>query len=245
MVKRRDDASNSGNLLRGRMKTEILYRPSYSMAVVKLDANELIYANAGAMVGMSSSVTMDTQASGGLLKSMARQFFGGASFWQNVFRSSAQGGEVQLSPVLPGDMFCIPLAGEGVLIQAGCYIASEETVMLDAKWTGLRTFMAAEGVTMLRASGQGQLLLSSYGAIFERQLTAGEGYTIDSGHLVAISEGMDFKVRPVGGLKATFLSGEGLVIEMVGPGRVLVQTRSTDSLVRWLRPRMGSRTRKE
>ncbi len=91
---------------------------------------------------------------------------------------------------------------------------------------------------MLRASGNGELLLSSYGAIHERNLTEGENFIVDTGHLVAFTEGISFKVKKVGGLKSTIFSGEGLVVELTGPGRVLMQTRSTDAFLAWLIPQL-------
>ncbi len=91
---------------------------------------------------------------------------------------------------------------------------------------------------MLHASGQGKLVLSSYGAIHEVNLPAGQTYTIDTGHLVAFTEGMGFKVRRIGGLKSTLFSGEGLVVDLTGPGRVLMQTRSQDAFLSWLIPKL-------
>lgn len=47
------------------MQTEILYRPSYSMARVKLGPNEDIRVEAGSMSGMSAGVTIETKMQGG------------------------------------------------------------------------------------------------------------------------------------------------------------------------------------
>jgi len=94
---------------------------------------------------------------------------------------------------------------------------------------------------MLRASGTGTLFLSSYGAIHEVDLAAGQKYVVDTGHLVAFTEGMPFKVQAVGGLRSTLFSGEGLVVELEGPGQVLLQTRSQDAFLSWLIPRLPKR----
>ena len=91
---------------------------------------------------------------------------------------------------------------------------------------------------MLRCSGNGTLILSSYGAIHELDLAAGESFTVDTGHLVAFSENIGFNVRSVGGLKSTIFGGEGLVVDMSGPGKVLLQTRSVGAFLDWLLPRM-------
>jgi len=61
---------------------------------------------------------------------------------------------------------------------------------------------------------------------------------VDTGHLVAFTEGMGFKVRAVGGLKSTLFSGEGLVVDLTGPGKVLIQTRSEDAFLAWLIPKL-------
>lgn len=216
------------------MQVEILYRPSYSLGVIRLAPNEEIRAESGAMVSLSQGVVVETKAAGGILKSLARSVLAGESFFQNTFRAPANGGEVTVAPALPGDVFVLELRNEGLMVQSGSYLASETSVTLDTKWGGAKTFFASEGLIMLRASGTGKLLLSSFGAIHEVNLGAGEIYTVDTGHLVAFSEGIGFKVRRVGGLKSTFFSGEGLVVDLTGPGRVLLQTRSMDSFLNWL-----------
>lgn len=44
------------------MEVEILYRPSYSLGVVKLGPNEQIRADAGATVRMSEGIALETKA---------------------------------------------------------------------------------------------------------------------------------------------------------------------------------------
>jgi uncharacterized protein (TIGR00266 family) len=220
------------------MEINILYRPSYSLGVIRLGPNEEIRVESGAMVSMSQGVTVETKAAGGILKSLARSVLAGESFFQNTFRAPAGGGEVTVAPALPGDLFVLELRNESLLVQSGSYVASETGINLDTKWGGAKTFFASEGLIMLRASGTGKLLLSSFGAIHEVNLEAGQTYTVDTGHLVAFSEGIGFKVRRAGGLKSTIFSGEGLVVDLTGPGRVLLQTRSVDAFLSWLIPKL-------
>lgn len=220
------------------MDVEILYKPSYSLGVIKLSGGEQVRVEGGAMVSMSAGVTLETKAAGGILKSLARSVLGGESFFQNTFIAPSGGGEVSVAPALPGDLFSINLDNEGLMVQSGSYVASESGVELDTKWGGAKTFFASEGLIMLRAKGSGELLLSSYGAIHEMNLSDGEKYIVDTGHLVGFTEGINFKVKKVGGLKSTLFSGEGLVVELTGPGRVLMQTRSTDAFLAWLLPHL-------
>ncbi len=220
------------------MDIEILYKPAYSLGVLKLSGGEQVRVEGGAMVSMSEDVTIETKATGGILKSLARSVLGGESFFQNTFTAPSKGGVVTVAPPLPGDLFALKLQNEGLMIQSGSYVASESGVELDTKWGGAKTFFASEGLIMLRGSGSGDLLLSSYGAIDEKNLAAGEKLTVDTGHLVAFTEGIPFKVKKVGGLKSTLFSGEGLVVELTGPGRVLMQTRSANAFLSWLIPKL-------
>ena len=219
------------------MDIEIIHRPSYSLAIAKLTPNERIRAEAGAMVSMSGDVQIETKAEGGILKSLGRAVLGGESFFQNFFVASAAGGEVTLAPELPGDIAVIEMSGSKLMIQAGSYMASESTVELTAK-VSMKAFMSAEGISMLEATGSGTLLVSSYGAIFEKVLGAGEKYVVDTSHLVAFDGTMSVQPKTVGGMKSTLFSGEGLVVELTGPGKIYIQTRSPQALINWIIPQI-------
>lgn len=220
------------------MKVDLLYRPSYSLADVGLESGEKITAESGSMVAMSPDMQVQTQMKGGLMKSLARSVLGGESFFMNTFQAGSQGGKIQLAPTLPGDVFTLELRGDSFLVQSGSFLASSEGVQTDTRWGGARTFFGGEGLIMLRCSGNGTLILASYGAIHEIDLNVGETFTVDTGHLVAFSEKIRFKVRSIGGLASTFLGGEGLVVDLTGPGKVLLQTRSVGAFLDWLLPRL-------
>jgi uncharacterized protein (TIGR00266 family) len=222
------------------MDVEILYRPSYSLAVVKLAPSEKIRVDAGAMVSMSDGIAIETKAAGGILKSLGRSLLGGESFFQNFFQAPPQGGEITLAPDLPGDVSLVELHGEKIMVQSGSYLASEESVDLNAK-ISMKAFASAEGISMLEAMGTGKLLMSSYGAIFEKTLDSGEKYVVDSSHLVAFDASMDVQIKTVGGLKSTLLSSEGLVVQITGPGKLFIQTRSPSALINWIIPKIPRR----
>ncbi len=224
------------------MQVEILYRPSYSIARVILSPNETIVAESGAMLSMSGDMQVETKMRGGVLQSLARSVLGGESFFVNSFRASARGGEILLAPTLTGDVFVLTMQNQSYLVQSGSFLASSEGVTTDTKWSGAKTFFGGEGLIMLRCSGSGTLILSSYGAIHEIDLAPGQIYTVDTGHLVAFPETIGFKVRAVGGLKSTLLGGEGLVVDLTGPGKVLVQTRSVRAFLGWLIPKIPKRS---
>lgn len=223
------------------MQIDVLYRPSYSLAVIKLAGLEEIRIEAGAMVSMSDGVSIETKATGGFFKSLTRSMLGGESFFQNFFKAPPQGGEITVAPELPGDVFTYDMGGEKLFIQAGSFMACETSIDLNAKLS-IKAFASAEGFSMLEATGTGQLLLSSFGAIHEKILAAGERYIVDTTHLVAFPASMPVSPRAVGGIKSTLLGGEGLVVELTGPGRLLMQTRSPHAFLTWLIPNLPTRT---
>jgi len=220
------------------MEVELMYQHAYTLGRVKLVGGEQVRVEAASMVGMSSGVTLQTQATGGFLKSLGRAFLGGESFFQNVYTAPAQGGEILVAPGLPGDLMTLDIT-EPMLVQSGAYVASDISLEIDSKWGGSKSFFGTGGgLFMLRAQGRGQMVVSSYGAIHEITLAAGQSYTIDTGHLVALPETMPFKTRSIGGMKTFLFSGEGFVADLTGPGKFLVQTRSQDQFLSWLIPKL-------
>ena len=224
------------------MQIEVRYQPSYSLAILKLEPNEAIQAEAGAMVSMSANLELDTTMKGGLLGAVTRSVLGGETLFANTFRAQGAPGELTLAPALPGDITALTLRNETLFVQSGSFLASDPDIQLDLKWGGARTFFGSEGLFLLRATGSGPVLLCSYGAIHKVTLDGKAPYICDTGHVVAFGSGLNYDVRRVGGWKSTLLSGEGLVCEFHGTGDLYMQTRSTQAFLSWLIPRIPGRT---
>lgn len=218
------------------MQTEIMYGPAYSAAKVALGRGESLRAEAGAMLAMTSGVSVETSTQGGVLRGL-RRAIGGESFFMNTFVAEQDGAEVYLAPPLAGDIVTWSMRGT-LLVQSGSYLASSGDVEVDSSWGGRKTFFSREGLIVLRVSGQGELLLSSYGAVHPVDLGPGQRLTVDTGHMVAWEEGVDYQVRRIGSWKSSFFSGEGMVCDLTGPGRIWLQTRSQDAFLSWLIPKL-------
>lgn len=221
------------------MQIEIKNSPAFASAVVKLGPNEQVKAEAGAMLMKTPNVAIETSTQGGFMKGLRRSM-GGESFFMNTFTADARGGEVTFTPELPGDIVTWTLGGQTVFLASGAYLASAVGVEVDSKWGGAKTFFSGEGLIVLKVTGHGEVLVASYGAIEARELASGETINVDTGHVVAWSEGVTYQVRKVGGWKSTILSGEGLVVDLTGPGVVYTQSRSPEALVNWLAPKLPS-----
>ena len=220
------------------MRTEISFSPAYAMATVHLDVGESINAEAGAMMAMSPGIEMITSTQGGVLRGLKRSMLGGESFFMNEFKATANGAHVVVAPALPGDIITWPLTGNTVYLQSGSFLAAPRGIEIDSKWGGAKTFFSREGLFMLKCSGVGELVVSSYGAIHAIELGAGQTYTVDTGHMVGWDEGVTYEVVKAGNWKSTLLGGEGLVVRLTGPGRAYIQSRSPESFVAWLTPKL-------
>jgi uncharacterized protein (TIGR00266 family) len=219
------------------MQTEILYGPAYAAAKVTLTAGESVRAEAGAMLAMTPTLQVETSTQGGVLKGLRRSILGGESFFMNTFTAQANGDELWLAPTMAGDVVSWPVQ-QTLFVASGSFLASSAGVDVDSSWGGAKTFFSREGLFMLKVSGQGEVILSSYGAIHAIDLQAGQTYTVDTGHLVAWTESVGYNVRKVGGWKSTLFSGEGLVCDLSGPGRIYLQTRSQEDFLEWLIPKL-------
>ena len=220
------------------MQTDIHFSPSFAAALVRLAPGEIVRGEAGAMLAMSGPVEITTDTQGGIMRGLKRSMLGGESFFMNTFTATGPGAEVSFAPSLPGDIVEWTLSGQTVYLQSGSYLASSEGIDVDSKWGGSKTFFSREGLFMLKVQGTGNVIVSSYGAIQPIDLAPGQSYTVDTGHMVGWSEQVTYEVQKIGGWKSTMLSGEGLVCRLTGPGRIYLQTRSPDSFLAWLVPKL-------
>lgn len=211
------------------MEHRIIGRPSYSLLELKLRSGEEVVAETGAMVYMRN-VELKTEMKGGLLSGLKRSLLGGESLFLNRFVSKGEG-IIGLAPPYQGDIIHIPLRGR-IFAQSGAFLASSPEISIDTKWGGAKTFFAGEGLFLLKLEGMGDLFLSSFGSIEEIQVDG--NLRVDTGHIVAFEDTLNFKISRAGGLKTTLLSGEGLVADFSGSGKVWIQTRSISDYVGWL-----------
>ena len=207
------------------MKIEILYRPAHTVARVLLEAEESITAESGAMVSTSGNVAMTTESGG--FKQGLKRLLGGESFFRNTFTAAETEGELLLAPALCGDMSVIEVGERDWFLASSTYVGGSPSVQIDSKLSGFSGFFSGAGVVILRASGSGQVILGSFGAMECLEID-GE-LIIDTGHLVAWEDTSTLKYsvsKSSSGWISSFLSGEGLVCRFSGRGKVWVQTRN-------------------
>ena len=218
------------------MKFEVKYKPSYALLVVTLDQGETITAEAGSMTYMDTNIEVHTRKrEKSLLGSLGLKLIGGQSFWVNDYIATSGPGEAAFVAAPVGDIEKLEvIPGKGYIIQKAAYIASTQGIDLDVKWEGFTKGLFGQGLFMLRASGNGQLFINTFGAIDVHTLQPGQTLIVDNFHLVGFSESCSYKVTRFGGLKETLLGGEGLVTQITGPGDVHIQTKNLQEFAEWL-----------
>jgi uncharacterized protein (TIGR00266 family) len=221
----------------------ITHGPSFAMLRLDLAPGQSAVAEAGAMVARHQSIGMEVKLNAGksggvfalikaILIALIRRVIGGETFFVNHFTAQGQG-SVWLAPTLSGQVQHRRLAGERLVLSAGAYLAHSGAIDLKLRFGGLRGLLAKEGAFFLEISGHGELWFTSYGGIETVEVRG--PFMVDNGHLVGFEGQLDFKIRSAGGGVLGFVaSGEGIVCEFNGNGRVYLQSRNLGALTDWL-----------
>ena len=216
---------------------EILHQGAFALAVVNLQPEQSISAEAGAMVSMSGNIDLHSEMKGGIFGALKRAV-GGESAFVSTFTAKGYAGEVTLASGAPGDVAGIEMRNQNFLVQSSSYLAGDTSLQVETKFGGAKSWLGGEGLFLLSVTGTGLLLISSFGAIHRKKLRQGEQYVVDTGHLVAWEGHMQYNLRKAAksGFFRSFLSGEGMVAEFAGPGELLIQTRNLAAFAGLLKP---------
>lgn len=215
------------------MDITIKGNPDSAEATVSLAAGESFLAESGAMTRMSPTVQIKPRMQGGFLSSLARKFLGGESFVMGEYVAT-QPGEVCIANKTPGTILHRRLNGNRLILTAGAFLACSPQVKISTTTHGFRQLFSGKGAFVLECSGNGDLVMGAFGSVIEKKING--NFTVDTGHAVAWEPSLDYKIRGMGSLKSTLLSGEGLVMDFSGTGTVWVQTRHLGGFSHWLVP---------
>ena len=218
------------------MNFQIDGNPDYGQLRVRLGPGETFIAEGGAMAWMDTGMSVKARLLGGFLRALIRKVTGGESLFVGEY-AGERGGEVAFSPSRPGMIVQRTMRGDSITLTAGSFMACTPGVELRTKFGGLQSLFSGEGLFFMDCSGDGELFFNSFGSIVEKEIDG--SFIVDTSHLVAWEPGLSYSIRGMGGLKSTLLSGEGLVMEFSGRGKLYLQTRTMDGAASWLLPFMG------
>lgn len=206
---------------------------------ITLDPGEMVIAEAGALMYMSSGIKMETvlgdpsQPQSGLLgKVMAagKRALTGESLFVTTFTNVAQQREkVAFAAPYPGKIVPLHLdqLGGEIICQKDSFLCAARGTRVGIafqKRIGVGLF-GGEGFIMQRLTGDGIAVVHAGGTLMHRTLAAGEVLKLDTGCLVALQPSVDYDIQFVGGIKNTLFGGEGLFFAtLTGPGQVWCQS---------------------
>jgi uncharacterized protein (TIGR00266 family) len=207
------------------------------VAHVTLQPGEKIMAEGGSLMGRSPDLNIVGRIWGGAFGALKRNILGGESFFFLEITTETPGAEVLLSPRIPGDIKVIAIDhGEDFFVRTGCLLAAFEDVEMDTKAQKLGAgIFSGTGFFVLHLKGRGHFAVSSFGAIIEIPIPAGQQSIIENGHVVAWSGDTSYKVvKAASTWSSSVTTGSGFGCQFEGPGRVWVQTRNPKLFSQWL-----------
>lgn len=206
---------------------------------ITLDPEEMVIAEAGAMMYMTAGIEMETVigdpavAHTGMLGKMMtagkRWLTGESLFMTTFYNSSSNRQQVAFAAPYPGKIVPMDLAqlGGELICQKDSFVCAARGVEIGVafqKRVGVGLF-GGEGFIMQRLTGDGLTMVHAGGTLMHRRLEHDEVIKVDTGCLVALEPTVDFDVRYVGGIKNTLFGGEGLFFStLTGPGDVWLQS---------------------
>jgi len=223
--------TTTDNRANQKLKVELQMQPGSTAAVIELAPGEQFTAEGGAMIAMSPSVTLTTSThtkkSGGIMRGIKRMI-SGESFFLNHYNGGESGGKVWLGATHAGDMLVRELNGETLIVQGGSYVASTPDIDIDLSWQGFKNLISKESLFWIKMKGKGTVVINSFGIIYPIEID-GE-YIVDTGHIVAFEETLNFSLSKAGkSWASSILGGEGLVCRFKGKGTVWVQSHNASS----------------
>ena len=219
------------------MQFELQYQPSSTIAICRLEPQESLISEGGALMAIKGPVSVNTtthQKKGGGILAGAKRLLSGESFFMNEYKTSAPS-QVWLCSTLPGDMMIKKLNGEKIVIAGGGFVACDSQVHIDLEWQGLKSIFSGESLFWIKAQGHGEVLINSFGFIYPVQVD--REYIVDTGHVVAFEETLNFTIsKSTDSWLQAWLSGEGFICRFKGKGTVWCQSHNPNNYGSELRP---------
>ena len=212
---------------------------------VKLNKGESMYTQSGGMAYQTEGIKMNTNARGGVMKSLGRMFSGESIFMAN-YTAETDGAMVAFASTVPGAVVPVDLRNlpGGLIMQKGAFLCAEQSVETSVAFTKKFTagLFGGEGFILQKAQGNGTVFLEIDGDVIQKELAPGEVLKVDTGNVVAFESKVSYEIETVKGLGNIFLGGEGLFLtKLTGPGRIILQSQNFNDFVGKIIPRIPAK----
>ena len=205
---------------------------------VELDPGETVIAEAGAMNYMEEAIDFETKMGDGSqpdegfmgkLFSAGKRVITGESLFTTHFSNRGYSKQrVAFSAPYPGTIIPMDMSklGNTIFCQKDAFLAAalgtEISIAFNKRiGTG---FFGGEGFILQKLIGDGMTFVHAGGTVVKKELR-GEKLRLDTGCLVAFTQGIDYSIERAGNLKSMFFGGEGLFLATLqGTGTVWMQS---------------------
>ena len=205
---------------------------------VELDPGETVIAEAGAMNYMEEGIAFEAKMGDGSepqqgfmqkMISAAGRSLTGESIFMTHFTNEGYGKRrVAFAAPYPGKIIPLDLAeiGGSMTCQKDAFLCAAlgtKVSIAFQKRLGAG-FFGGEGFILQKLVGDGKAFVHAGGTVIKKELR-GETLRVDTGCLVAFTEGIEYNIERAGSLKSMFFGGEGLFLATLrGHGTVLLQS---------------------
>ena len=216
----------------------------FPLVEITLGKGEEIRIERGAMVYHNGEVGLEGKMNsnggnglGGALKALGRSMVSNEGFFITTATGLNDNAVIGIAPGTPGAIKELEIGSQQWRINDGAFLACDAGVNYSVKRQSLgkAMFAGTGGLFVMETLGQGKMLINAYGDILEFDLTGDKTLTVDNTHVVAWSTSLDYEIKVASGAFG-FKTGEGLVNEFRGQGKVYVQTRNVQALADMIVP---------
>jgi uncharacterized protein (TIGR00266 family) len=240
-----------------------IYGEEMQYVEVELDPQEGVIAESGSFMMMDDGIKMDTIFGDGSQKDTGflgkilgagKRILTGESLFMTAFYNDYTGKRnVSFASPYPGKIIPIDLTefGGKFICQKDAFLCAAKGVSIGIEFSKKlgRGLFGGEGFIMQKLEGDGMAFVHAGGTMAEKTLAAGEILRVDTGCIVGFTQGIDYDIEFVKGIKNSIFGGEGLFFaRLQGPGKVYIQSLPFSRLagrVLASAPRSGGKDRGE
>ncbi|GAB1441895.1 TIGR00266 family protein [Ignavibacteriales bacterium] len=208
------------------------------MVEVELDPGETVIAEAGAMCYLENGIDFEAKMGDGSdsdsgffgkLVSAGKRALAGESLFMTHFTNRGSGKKrLAFAAAYPGKIIPVDLSEYGgrLLCQSDAFLAAAMGTKVSIAFTKRlgAGFFGGEGFILQKLEGDGKAFIHCGGSIIKKELV-NDTIRIDTGCLVAFTDGLDYDIERAGNLKTMFFGGEGLFLATIrGTGTVYIQS---------------------
>lgn len=225
------------------MKFNITNNKSDEALVIKLNIGETATIERGSMVAHTSGVKIQGGLNGNgagvkkMISAAIRSAVSKESIFSTTVESDSDEQQIMVAPALPGAIHHLKVGDEQWRLNDGAFLAKDESVSFKTEMQNLGKafFGGTGGLMILSTNGTGDLFVNAFGGMVEIEVQPGSPLVVDNQHVVAWSSGLDYQLKFASGAIG-FTTGEGLVNEFHGSGKVIIQTRNYAQFKKMIAP---------